>query len=71
MDARFRNDLRNWFAEVGILYLAVVALIGLVFLIKGLQPFFSSGPSFSKKVAAQELPRHQGHVVQETGTPTP
>jgi hypothetical protein len=65
MDARFRNDLRNWFAEVGILYLAVVALVGLLFLVKGLQPLFSSSPSFSKRVAAQELPRHQGRVAPE------
>ena len=65
MDARFRNELRQWFAEVGILYVLVVALVGLVFLVKGLQPLLSSGPSFSKRVPAQELPRQVGRVGQE------
>ena len=65
MDARFRNELRQWFADVGILYLLVVALIGLVFLVRGLQPLLSSGPSFSRRVPAQELSRQVGRVSPE------
>lgn len=65
MDTRFRDEFKKWFAEAGIIYLMVAALVTLVFLVKGLQPLFSSSPTFSKKVVVAESPRYYGRTAQE------
>ena len=65
MDARFRNEVRTWFAEVGVIYLIVVALVCAIFLAKGIELMVSSAPSPGARMAAQQYPGPPGSVARQ------
>ena len=65
MDARFKHELKTWFAEVGVIYLIVVVLVCVIFVAKGIELMISSAPSPGGRIAAQHYPGPHGSVAHQ------
>jgi hypothetical protein len=58
MNIRFRNDVKKWLTEVGVIYALVAIFVGLFFLFVYFRALLSCNPTFGNKPALVEPPRY-------------